>query len=169
MKKNLLGAIVAFALTQSGCGSADDPTTILRVSQVRIVKVEPAFESEEHVIISNFKPDQVAASYEAKLMGVRFNRNITTEDVVAGMKARNLRPANINECIAYMEDFDKKRADLGQKPHRSWTVCLGSFYEFEGVRSVPVFRYQREDRPRFPSWRAVDEWFSDELFIAVEL
>lgn len=61
---------------------------------------------------------------------VSFNRNISSENAVAEMKARGLRPANLDECLAYGATI----ADTGSIHP---IICLGQSTQFDDDREVP--------------------------------
>jgi hypothetical protein len=146
MKNTFLGALAALMLTLTGCGSADGLTT---VSDIRPVTVEAAPSVAQRIdaggydlvssnIQSSFKLDPIPADYVANTVQVHFNRGISSENAVAEMKVRKLRPANLAECLAYGQAIStaRKLFDLG--PPNYYMVCLGSSAVVSGVRRVPV-------------------------------
>jgi hypothetical protein len=174
MKINFFGALVAFALTLSGCGSSDGPTTL---SQDRIVTVEAEqtlatridagkYDSVNDAILPNFKSDAIVAPYEAKLVVISFNRSISSENAEAEMKARGLRPANLNECLAYGAAIAKARAGFDLQAPNYWTVCLGSSTNIYGRRVVPVLiKWNGDWRLDLDPW--APDWDRDLRFLSV--
>jgi hypothetical protein len=90
---------------------------------------------------------------------VSFNRNISSENAVAEMKARGLRPANLDECLAYGATI----ADTGSIHP---IICLGQSAQIGGDREVPDLW---DDRG---TWELIlafwdNDWGSDCRFLAV--
>ncbi|MEK7638666.1 MAG: hypothetical protein AAB388_00750 [Patescibacteria group bacterium] len=146
MKSRFLVAFAMFALSLTGCDSADKPTTIssdrpvvVEANQSLAARIDAGhYDFVDSDIQSNFKVESVTADYEAQLVTVAFNRGISSENAVAEIKAYGLRPANTSECIAYGATIAKARYqfDLGPPPY--WLACFGSIATFNGERHVLV-------------------------------
>jgi hypothetical protein len=166
--RKLFGAAIAlaFSLTLAACGSSGSGPTIVG--------------SDHHVTVDGTKGlaamidaghfdwvnDSISGNFavapqkrDETMVLVSFNRSISSENAVAEMNARHLRPANLAECLAFGASIADTRSD---EP----IVCLGQSAQVDGGRSVPgLWGDGGVWRLDLSWWDHV--WLSDYRFLAV--
>lgn len=103
---------------------------------------------------------------------------MTSDEAITAMTARNLRPANIDECLAYGKMLLKRQREEGKKGETFYfeLVCLGQtikthsaslFTSEETInRMVPVIAFKEDDR--LLGLRAWDSTWKFGIFLAIK-
>jgi hypothetical protein len=138
-------AALVLAAALSACGGGNSgPTTIGAAHTITVDDTQGLatlidaghYDSVNDDIAANFALTGKGKHDESMVL-VSFNRDISSEDADAGMRARGLRPANLDECLAYGAALAKARQDYDLAPPSYWIVCLGQSAQVVGDRDVP--------------------------------
>ncbi|MEJ0053462.1 MAG: hypothetical protein WDN10_01905 [bacterium] len=172
--RSISGAIAALllAFTLGACGGGSGKT------ENRQITVDSTQSHEKMIAAGHYDwvndaitatafPVQGKTKRVETMVIVSFNRSISSKTAVDEMRAHSLRPANLEECLAYGAALAKNRRDFDLGPPTYWTVCLGQSAQVGGDRYVPIL------------WRGVGGrwglglrywdgvWGSGNLFLAV--
>ena len=90
---------------------------------------------------------------------VHFDRSISSDDAIAEMRRRGLRPATLAELLAYGAKFPEEQCKFP-------IVALGSVTAVDGYRFVPYLCGVGSKRDLYLYWWDVD-WNGDYRFLAV--
>jgi hypothetical protein len=90
---------------------------------------------------------------------VHFDRDMSTENVLIELKSRGLRPATLDELLAYARKYPDKQKEFP-------IVALGVSYIWDGCHDLPCLDWDGDGRGMSLDWGGSD-WNSCYRFLAV--
>ncbi|MDO8407686.1 MAG: hypothetical protein Q7S95_00405 [bacterium] len=139
-----LVAVLFFSLAVAACGDSErtevGPDHIITVDGTKTLgqMVDAGhYDSINRSINATNFPIENKGKRDKVMVLVSFNRDVSSENAVDEMKARNLRPAVLDECLAYGAAIAKVYQDYGLGAPTGWIACLGQSTVVDGGRFVP--------------------------------
>ena len=112
-------------------------------------------------ILQNTRHDEI-------MTVVFFNRHISSDDAVRDMQARNLRPANLDECLAYGAAAESARQAFSLGPLEGAIACLGQSATLKNGRMVPEISDDGETL-HIDLFNWISDWNKGDSFLAVRI
>jgi hypothetical protein len=148
MRRFAIAFAVIAVLPLEACSQKPDPTNVRPIGEVsvddtlsvaKMVKEGHYDAADKDISAVNF-PISRKDAHTTQMVLLTFGRRISSDQAENLIRARKegLRPANLDECLAYGAALEKARLnyDLARPNHA--IACLGQSAKVGGVRRVPT-------------------------------